>query len=144
MQSIRNGYAIDFRLHRVSYIQGWSGTVYAAKAGLQCSSSFLCSSPEASMPAVWTEGMEPGCAGLLACHNRVEEGSCVRRILSACENTPRIQDRRLVTSFLKAENYSWNEGSGSSQMYWVGMSLLQNIHYCLLLFFNSIFKLSCI
>lgn len=47
-------------------------------------------------------------------------------------------------SFLKAENYSWNEGSGSSQMYWVGMSLLQNIHYCLLLFFNSIFKLSCI
>lgn len=33
-----------------------------------------------------------------ASHSRVEEGSCMRRILSACENTPRLQDRRLVTS----------------------------------------------
>lgn len=97
MQSIKNGYPVDIHFHRVSYIQGWSGTVYAANAGLQCRSSVLCFSPEASMPAVWTVGIEPGRAGILASHNKVEEGSCVWRILSACENTPRTQDRSLVT-----------------------------------------------
>ena len=99
-------------------------------------SSFLCSFAEASRPAVWTNGDRTQTSGTLPSQNRDQEGSCVRRILSACENTRSTRKESCNLSFLKAQNYSWTEGPCSSQMSRKGMSLLQSIHYCLLLLFN--------
>ncbi|EDL86155.1 rCG65872 [Rattus norvegicus] len=61
----------------------------------------------------------------------VQEWSPVRRLLSTCENTQR--QRLCDQSFFKIPNCPWILFSCSFLVFWIGMSLLQTAHYCLLL-----------
>lgn len=66
------------------------------------------------------------------CWNMVQELSHVRRILSACENGLRNKTWVLWPQFLQIKVLFLAYVSCFSQV-WIGGSLLQTLHYCLLL-----------
>lgn len=75
------------------------------------------------------------------CQDMVQEGSPMRRTLSDCENIPRKQAKSLVTSASSKQAIVFRM---CFVLLWVekmGMNLFRGTHYCLLLLFNSIFKL---
>lgn len=137
LRSVILCYTIYFIFGRVSYSQGWSGTVYAAKAGISVWSSFLCFAPEASMPAVWTDR---DWTQAFRHTSFSEQGPgrklCEENFKCLWERSKNTRQESCDLSFLKAQNYSRNEGSCSSQMYQEWVCYNEIIHCCLLLLFN--------